>query len=321
MIMHQGTRRSIMAVRFVLIGMAVALVVPSAAHGADRHHEADSLLGKALTSPPPGDDLAKLEADLAAARKEFEADPDNPEKIVWVGRRLGYLWRINEAIEVYTTGIAKHPDYAPLYRHRGHRYITARKFDLAIADLEKAAQLMEGKVDQVEEDGQPSSTHVPLTTLDYNIYYHLGLARYFKGDYIGAILALKEGRKYVRVFDDNRIALTYWIYNALCLTGRQGVARSELIDVDAGMNVIENKAYYRLLRMYLGSIKPEEVIPDDARGVDRATLMYGLGVWYLYNNDADKARSIFRKIVADEYWPAFGHIAAEVHLARDKAKE
>ena len=82
------------------------------------------------------------------------------------------------------------------------------------------------------------------------------------------------------------------------------------------MNVIENKAYYRLLRMYAGQVKQAELIDESTSDLDRATLMYGLGVWHLYNGDVRKARSIFKKILKGPYWPAFGYIAAEAHMAK-----
>jgi len=314
-----ATRRPKFIGLLVVMGLMIVCCRPvHAEQDAQKRVELSSLLGKALTSPPPGDDLAKLEADLSKAREALAAEPDNPEKTVWVGRRLGYLWRMNDAVEVYTKGIAKHPDYAPLYRHRGHRYISLRKFDLAIADLEKAAELMADKTDQMEEDGQPNRMNAPLTTLKYNIYYHLGLARYLSGDYGGAVIAFREGQKHVRIVDDNRISLTYWTYNALRHLGRHGIAKSELIPVEDGMNAIENEAYYRLLRMYAGFVKPDELIPDDASDLDRATLMYGLGSWHLCNGDTEKAKAIYEKIVEGPVWPAFGYLAAEVELLRMK---
>ena len=121
----------------LILGLLIGLGQAARADGGEKRHELTSLLSKSLTSPPPDGDLAKLEADLKKAREALAADPDDPEKTVWVGRRIGYLWRMNEAVDVYTKGIEKHPDYAPFYRHRGHRYISLRKFDLAIADLEK----------------------------------------------------------------------------------------------------------------------------------------------------------------------------------------
>jgi hypothetical protein len=50
-------------------------------------------------------------------------------------------------------GIEKHPEDARIYRHRGHRHITLRMLDEAIADFEHASQLIEGEEDQIEPDG------------------------------------------------------------------------------------------------------------------------------------------------------------------------
>jgi len=297
---------------------AGGVVTESGAGEPDRKPEVTSLLGRTLASPPPGADIAELEADLAKARAASKADPDNPDKLIWVGRRLGYLWRFHEAVAVYTKGIERFPDHAALYRHRGHRYISLRQFDKAVADLEKAAALMKGKTDVVEQDGQPNRLNVPLTTLKYNIYYHLGLARYLSGDYTNAIVAFRAGKPHVRVFDDNRIALTYWIHNALLRLGRHANAESELIDFGSGMNVIENHAYHALLMFHKGHVEREKLVPDDASAVDKATLGYGLGVWLLAQGKGAEAQAEFKKVVQGPAWAAFGYIAAEVHLARDK---
>jgi len=104
--------------------------------------EAISLLGKKLyATPAEGEELLKLQNDLKEAIIKVEANPEDPENIIMYGRRLAYLWRYHEAIDVYTKGIENHPDYAMLYRHRGHRYISIREFDRAVADLTKASKL------------------------------------------------------------------------------------------------------------------------------------------------------------------------------------
>ena len=84
--------------------------------------EATSLLGKPLVRPPlPPDVLKQREEALAAARRDFEANPNSADAIIWLGRRLAYLGRYREAIDVFTDGIRKFPDDARIYRHRGHR--------------------------------------------------------------------------------------------------------------------------------------------------------------------------------------------------------
>ena len=118
--------------------------------------EATSLSGKAFFIPATIANQQKLQADLADAEKTLAANPKDPEAMIWVGRRLGYLWRFNDAIAMFSKGLAMYPDNAKFYRHRGHRYITIRKFDLAEQDLRKAADLVAGKKDEIEPDGAPN---------------------------------------------------------------------------------------------------------------------------------------------------------------------
>src|SRR5262245_10356004 len=95
--------------------------------------EARSLLGQNLYSPPIADDARqKMEAQLAEARAAWSGTADDVEGLIWVGRRTAYLGRFRDAIAIFTDGIAKHPEDARLYRHRGHRYLTVRELDLAV---------------------------------------------------------------------------------------------------------------------------------------------------------------------------------------------
>ena len=110
--------------------------------------EATSLLGKPLFAPvPPPERKAALEKDLSAARAEYEKNPSSADAAIWVGRRTAYLGRYRDAIGVFSAAIEKHPSDPRLYRHRGHRYITIREFDRAIADLSKAASLVADRPD------------------------------------------------------------------------------------------------------------------------------------------------------------------------------
>lgn len=68
-------------------------------------------------------------------------DPTGVETTVWLARRLGYLDCYQDALRVLTVGLAHHPDSPELLRHRGHRYITVRRSDLAVKDLGRAAAL------------------------------------------------------------------------------------------------------------------------------------------------------------------------------------
>jgi tetratricopeptide (TPR) repeat protein len=279
--------------------------------------EAVSLLGTPLARPVlPDSTRRKYEAALADARQRHEADPGDADAIIWLGRRTAYLGRYRDAIDVYTRGIQRHADDARLYRHRGHRYITIRQFDRAIADLERAASLVAGRDDEIEPDGLPNARNMPTSTLQSNIWYHLGLAYYLKGDFERALRAYRACLD-VSKNPDMLVATSHWLYMTLRRLSRLAEATRVLDPIRADLDVIENGAYHRLLLMYKGELPVDSLLPSAAgTALDDVTTAYGVGNWYLYTGDAARAAEIFRRIVATGNWAAFGAIAAEAELAR-----
>lgn len=300
---------------------AVAAVTPAEPAAPRRDPEAISLLGRPLYATPATSDPTRLESDLADARAALAADDSDPRNWIWVGRRLGYLWRMREAIDVYTRAIERFPEYAPLYRHRGHRYISVREFDQAIVDLERATQLILGKPDEIEPDGAPNARNIPLTTTGFNVWYHLGVARFLKGDYSGAAKAFEETLQYTGGRDDNLVAVSDWLYITLRRLGRHDEAFRLLSPIRPDMNIIENGAYHRRLLMYKGLIDSRDVLDlRDGSALDFATLGYGVGYWLMHTGQIASGLNVFERVVAGPYWPAFGYIASEVELARERAR-
>jgi tetratricopeptide (TPR) repeat protein len=288
----------------------------------NRPAEAVSLLGRPLYATPPAADRDKQESELEAARARLRLHPNDPVEIVWVGRRLAYQWRMTEAIDVFTKGIESHRKYAPLYRHRGHRYISIRQFDNAIADLTTASRLITGQPDEVEQDGRPNNRSIPLTTLAFNVWYHLGIAKYLKGDLPGARDAFEETLKHCGGHDDNLVAVSDWLYMTLRRMNRDADAAKVLEPIRQDLDIFENAAYHKRLLMYKGLLTPDDLINTaTATDEDLATMGYGVGNWYLYNGNRAKAIETFEKVVAGGYWPAFGYIASEVELARLRSRD
>ena len=279
--------------------------------------EATSLLGKPLMRPPvPEASRAKLEADFAAAWDKARGEP-SADNIVWAGRRAAYLGKFRDAIEIFGGGMRLYPTDARLFRHRGHRYITVRQFEFAIADLENAATLVKGQPDEIEPDGQPNARNVPTGTLHSNIWYHLALARYLMGDFGRAAGDWTRARDAVKN-PDNLVAASHWLYTSLRRAGRADEAKAVLDPIRADLDVIENGSYHSLLLLYKGERTPADLLAKAPEGPAGTAVRYGVSAWYLYNNQPDAARKLQDQILAGPDWPSFGYIAAEADVARKK---
>ncbi len=243
--------------------------------------------------------------------------PDDPEAWIWVGRRQAYLGRYAKAVATFTEGVERFPDDARFLRHRGHRRITQRRLPEAIADLERAAALVEGRPDEVEPDGLPNAQGVPTSTLQTNIWYHLGLARYLQGEFVAAAAAYESCRG-LASNPDMLVAATYWLYLSRRRAGDDAAAARALEPIGDDLEIIENLDYYELLRAY-GSDADADALLETAEGdrsaVSYPTTAYGVGAWRLVNGDEAGARRIFAAIVDSPAVTAFGYIAAEAELA------
>lgn len=298
-----------------------AIPHPAAARAAQPAEpvEAVSLLGDSLRRPPlAAATRARLEAQLDTARRAHAAAPGSAEALVWVARRLGYLGRFREAIDLLSRGAAAHPDDPWIHRHRGHRYLTVRDFPRAAADLERAARLTRGRPDVVEPDGVPNARNQPIGTLQSNTWYHLALAHYYQGDWARALDATTEGMR-LASNPDRLVSQLHWHYLALRRLGRHDEARRALAPVRRDLDVFENDNYHRLTLFYKGELPADSLLAPDAplATSGEAAIAYGLGAWLLVEGRRDEARAIFRRIVANRpQWPSFGYIAAEAELAR-----
>jgi tetratricopeptide (TPR) repeat protein len=274
--------------------------------------EAISLLGDTLISPPPSQ---KAIDNYLERKANFEAVP-SADNWVWYARFIAYQGKYKEAIAEYTKAIEQFPNDARFYRHRGHRYISIREFDKAIADLEKAAELRQGLANEIEPDGTPNAQNIPVSTLHGNIYYHLGLAHYLKGDMEPALEAYQKAIEASQM-DDNIVSGVHWVYMILRRMGKEEEARKALDVINKDIKIIENFAYYDLCLFYKGVITLEQVTKSgEGELSNNDAVNYGIGNWYLYNENEPKAGEIFESIIANPGWAPFGYIAAEADLLR-----
>lgn len=288
--------------------------LPDAPEGA----EAVSLLdGRALTMPEPTNE--NVIKNLDEARYKYMDYPMNPENAVWYGRRLAYAGDFRKAIQVFSDGILDNPTDARFPRHRGHRYITIRDFDRAIADLENAADMIKGQSNKVEQDGAPNEFGIPISTLHGNIYYHLGLAYYLNQDFENAKRVYDLDHSVARN-DDNQVSIAHWRYMIRRRMGETHDEAKHVLDViTKDMKILENHTYHKLDLFYKGAISEAEI----SEGIDMedsgdAATAYGLANWHYYNGDVDKAKAMLEKMMNAKSWGSFGYIAAEADLAAMK---
>jgi len=234
--------------------------------------EAFSLFGKPLYRSPiqPGTENSQ-QKKYEEALKNYQKDPNDPENIIWLGRRTAYLGRYREACAIFSLGIDKYPDNPEFYRHRGHRFLTMRLIERAADDFETAAVLMEGIPLMIEPDGMPNARNTPVSSLQGNVWYHLGLAYYLLGEYEKAIDAYWKGIATWDI-DDNFVAMANWLYQSLRLLGRDEEAEKLLEKAVPGMDLIENQGYLDLLLMFKKGYNPEET--------EKPGLSYGIAFWH-----------------------------------------
>jgi tetratricopeptide (TPR) repeat protein len=268
--------------------------------------ELTTLLGRAVFARPDADGaIAKADAALAA-------DSSNVDLILAAARARDVALQFHAAIEVYTKGLAIAPTDVRLLRFRGHRYISIRRFDLAVADLQKAVEIA------------PSS---------FDVTYHLGLAHYLRGEFGDAARVyrscldakadrapLPQGWRSCTATSatpNDRVAVSDWLYRALRRAGRHDEAKALLPAFTAEMKVGENEAYYTALRFYAGAVTEEAAMTPATKNENRlVTVGYGVATHHLANGDMDRACMLLKLIADEPNWNAFGVIAAETDLAQ-----
>jgi tetratricopeptide (TPR) repeat protein len=264
---------------------ALVTAIPAAAFSQTAQYRSPA--GVTYRSLPDTGAIAVAEAALAV-------DPGNVELILALGLAQAGRQQYREAIATFTKGIALAPDHAVLYRWRGHRYLSVRELDSARADLERGLR---------------------LDSLCYGCLYHLGIVRYVTGDYDGAAAAFARALP-IAPNPGERAGSIDWSWMSLSRAGHATEARA-MVERHAD-SLPEGNAYTRRLSLYRGETAPDQVVTPTDTATDLATLSYGVGNWHLIHGDTAQARAWFGRAVQSGGWPAFGFIAAEADLQRQR---
>jgi Flp pilus assembly protein TadD len=230
---------------------------------------------------------------VARAERALAAEPRSVPRFIQLGVAQAGARQMREAVQTFTRALAVAPNDPMLYRWRGHRNLSVRNFDGAMADLTRG---------------------YGLDSTNYGILYHLGVLRFVRGDFNAAADAFARAQP--RAPDGGELAgATDWLWMSLQRAGRGPEAAAMLARHPDSLPA--SNAYIKRLKLYRGEIGPEALFtPSDTGDVDVATLSFGLGNWYFVKGDTARAREQFRRSVQSGGWPAFGFIASEVELGR-----
>lgn len=277
------------------------------------YYQAISLLEDTLYAPSVND---KLQAQFVEKQQAYMQDSSDLDKLIWYGRFTAYTGDYKGAIQIYSEGLKQFPNNSRLLRHRGHRNISIRKFDRAIADLQRAVNSILDQENSLEDDGMPNPQGIRLTTKHGNIYYHLGLAHYLKGNYEQALFAYNKCLE-LSHNNDGLVSATHWIVLSLKALGRDAEIAAYLEPITEDLEVIENASYRDACLYYKGVKSLQELYNPQAEiNSSNTALKYGLARWSYLNEQQEQAMMILEDILDGDDWASFGYIAAEADLAR-----
>ena len=272
-----------------VLGVAIAFgPAPGADQTAAQSVQYRSPAGVEYRSLPDTETVTKAQAALTA-------DPRSVARIIDLGVAQSGARQFREAIATFTRGLEIEPNNALLLRWRGHRYLSIREFDRALADLTRGGAI-DGTI--------------------YGIWYHLGIVQYVRGEFAAAAASFARAQPIAP--DPAELAgATDWLWMSLSRAGRGAEAKAMLDRRPESKLPPVTNAYTRRLQLYRGEIGPDAVVtPADTDEVQIATLAYGLGNWYLVRGDKAQARAWFERSIQSGGWPGFGFILSEVELSR-----
>lgn len=227
---------------------------------------------------------------------EIAQDPNNPELYLKKGIALSRAsLHHQEAINLFSHGLTLDPFHALLYRWRGHKFVNVRQFNQARADLEISSRI------------DPSN---------WDTWYHLGLANYLLQDFARAEKAYRQCWA-ITDTEDKRVAIADWLYMTLRRQDRKEEAQELLSFITPETDHGPNEAYYRRLLLYRGELTADDLLEGaDIADVNFVTLGYGMGNYFYYNGNTERAVEIWKQVLSGKYWSAFGYVASEVELTR-----
>lgn len=210
-------------------------------------------------------------------------DPTNPALYREVGKELVEQDRAEEAVDVFSRGLAFAPLDYEMHFWRGRKYISTERYPEAAADFQLCAAM------------RPD---------DWECWYYLGVSSYLSGLYPVAKLAHEHARELMLKNDIKAIPATCDWYWMICMKmGLKDEAQAVLDYVTPGMEA-EDGDYLDRCLLYKGYYKPETFLQDRAeacKASDRPSiydkmLRYGLANYLHYQGRDEESIPLLKGV-------------------------
>jgi len=281
-----------------------------------------SLLGKELFYLIPDDESSiKSRERLATLIEEsLQGMEKEPSESGHYGRAGFYTWLLrdlNSSLEIFDKGTESCPESYELYWYKTLLKTTTRDLPGAIADAERATELIKG----VPDHGLDLRIFLHLnprgyysSTIHYMIWYHLGMAYYLNGDLEKAKQAYLECDNFI-YGNDSLVSRSCWFYPVLRELGEHDQAEALMAGIDPDIKTVADPAYREQSLLFKGILSVEDIqAKADSDGKLYIIHEYAIAYWHYTQGDLDKAKVLFERVCARPDIGNYVRIAAEAKL-------
>lgn len=243
----------------------------------------------------------KFSAALAAYNQAAAAEPNRADIHLARCRTLAAMRSFDQALKACDRSIELLPANADALRDRGHYKLNLGRIDDAQGDLERAEA---------------------LNAKDRNIYYHLGLAHYFKGEFRESAQQFQGCLKNSKEKAD-QIECDAWLYPALVRASEHDEANKLLDSIAPDPSISGHAAWYFNRLLLFKGLKTEDQVSANLNAEGALSLEsvgYSIGLWHLLNGRKSRARDYYQKVLSGDLPFAWGYRAAEADTKRMAGK-
>ncbi|MDQ3143067.1 MAG: hypothetical protein M3Q56_12560 [Bacteroidota bacterium] len=282
-----------------------------------------SLDGKVLTTWADPDSVNQiLTKELDQFRNYYLSHLEEPVSYLAYGRKFLQLGKIENAIDIFSKGIAKFDKNPDLYIARGEAHIKARMFNSATDDLWKGGQNIQGQdigSGLLKNRGEDSIIN---SSLSYKNYLFLGQAFQCKGDFANADKMFEICADF-STNSDLYMRSYYWQYQCFARSGRTKEAEELIKGIDPKSHIFPvTKPYLESLLFLRGDLSEAQLVDiskmpkTSEEAKSWLVRAYAVALKAQLKKDQDKTVSVFKNIFQSGYWDQMPYIMAEADYAR-----